>query len=150
MHNLGKAKLTYVRSYVANPRLRVVSTSVQNRGGRGAIRTHFERLSSEEESLAHPKELPAPKRAKTFEDLCLSNEHKEGRGEKAAPARLSAGTADRATNSLGDSMSDLGLSFENTESQSLPRGSADDDPGLCSEDTESQSESESEEDEEVE
>ena len=49
-------------------------------------------------------------------------------------------------------LDDLGFSFETTEEhQGVPNGSADVDPGLCSEeDTESQSESESEGNDEVE
>ena len=62
---------------------------------------------------------------------------KEGQRENEALAPVAAGTTDRATNSLGNFLG-------------LPKGSADDDPGLASEDTESQSDSESEEDEEVE
>ena len=81
VHNLEQDTLTYVRSYVASPRQSVATTCVQTRGVRGAIRTHFERLSSEEESLARPTNLPAPKRPKTVEELGLCNE-KKGASEK--------------------------------------------------------------------
>ena len=37
VHNLQQKNLTYVRSYVANPELRVVTTSVRKRGGASGL-----------------------------------------------------------------------------------------------------------------
>ena len=125
MHNVQEKNLTYIRSYVANSQLPIVMTSVQNHGGQGVIRTHFERLSLKDESLLYPGKKAAPKRAKTLEDLGFSNRNKEDQDESAALAPVSADTKEmslaRPTKlpapKSAETCKDLGPSNENREGQ---------------------------------
>ena len=55
VHHVTECKLTYTRSYIADPVLPLVLTSLQYNGAPGAVRSHFERLRK-----SVPEELPAP------------------------------------------------------------------------------------------